>query len=279
MLKREVFPAYRVLCEELSNLYELMLRNTDNEKTVNELCKIRGYIAGSEQYNLLNSLGVAQCTLLEEEMQGYNFSEDLGLLSANGVYILNGRYTLPIRDIESNIVSLVGYFPDIKKYITLPTPFFSKEIMFFNLDDAWEKSMREYNGVVFLVEGIFDCLSIRSLGLPVLATMGSSVSEYKRELLKLFSKVIYIPDNDIVGRRALNRNSKSGWRVPTTATGVKLTGTVDFNTDDNMGEYKPELVKKVKDTDNLVTWFEADSIRELLLSYVTSKEDIEILTI
>ena len=34
---------------------------------------------------------------------------------------------------------------------------------------------------------------------------------------------------------------------------------------------------KVKDMDNFISWFDADDVRDILLSFKDSKEDIEVL--
>ena len=72
------------------------------------------------------------------------------------------RFIIPVDDIAGHTVALIGYYPDYKKYITTPSPFFSKECMFFNFRQAYDLSIQEFGGLVFLVEGIFDCLSLRA---------------------------------------------------------------------------------------------------------------------
>lgn len=141
--------------------------------------------------------------------------------------------------------------------------------MFFNFRQAYDLSIREFGGLVFLVEGIFDCLSLRAIGLPAIATMGATVSQVKCELLKFFKKVIAIPDNDSTGRRALNRYDKRyGWKVPYNTTMIKFEGGFLNIGNDHL---------KVKDIDNFVSWFDVDDVRDILLSFRDSKEDIEIL--
>ena len=164
------------------------------------------------------------------------------------------------------MLTLIGYYPDYSKYITLPTKCFSKNILFFNIEDALERSWTTYNGVVFLVEGIFDALSLRAIDLPAIATMGNNVDFIKSELLKIFRKVVYIPDNDKTGRDALDRNNKiKGWKVPYNATGVKLQGSYE-----NDG-----LVVPVKDIDKAITLYDAESLRDILLEFAESKEEYE----
>ena len=137
-----------------------------------------------------------------------------GLVDRNGNYLLAGRYAIPIRDIAGKVTALVGWYPDVKKYITTSTYGFSKDGQFFNMEcfsksfegdypkykDEETGEVLESTGLVYLVEGIFDTLSLRSLGFPVLGNMGLDMSLMKTEILSRFGKVIAIPDNDNAGR-------------------------------------------------------------------------------
>lgn len=272
MLRSEVFPYYNKCAEEFKRVYRYLISLYDVDSSVAELAKYRGYPVGSDQYNLLKELKICSCVVPNVEELG-TMGKELGLVTSTGRFLLDDRFIIPVHSISGEILSFIGYFPDYKKYITVPSPFFSKDTLFFNIDHAYRLSWEKYDGVVFLVEGIFDCLSLRAIGLPAIATMGSTVTQTKKELLKLFKKVIYIPDNDEVGRRALNRYDKvHGWRVPENAVGVRLKGVVDFNQEGE--EFDAEKVIKIKDIDNLVTLFEPDSIREMLLEVTTSIEPV-----
>ena len=231
MLQKEVFPNYRRDCADLAKIYEI-LKSLYNDTYVDELCTMRGYV-GDEQKALITQMKLGYCS---------------------------------IEDISGNLCSLIGYYADYKKYITLPTDFFSKQCQFFNFKQAYELSWKEYGGYVILVEGIFDCLSLRAIGLPAIATMGATVSSIKGELLKLFRKVLAIPDDDEVGRKALNRYSINGWKVPSNTTFLKFYGGLF-----DVGGLKIHC----KDMDNFVSWYDANDVRDILLSYRDSTEDIE----
>lgn len=266
MRQVDVFPYYKTCVKELQTQYEFM-QSLFDDNYVDELCTLRGYV-GAEQKSLIKELNIGYCDIEDTELLG-NMRTELGLVSSKDNFLLSNRFIIPIKDINNNLVALIGYYPDYKKYITTPSPFFSKNVMFYNYRQAYDLSMKEYNGLVFLVEGIFDCISLRSLGLPCIATMGATVSEIKCELLKFFKKVIAIPDNDTAGRRALNRYDKRyGWKVPYNTTMIKFEGGY-LNLGNNC--------LKVKDMDNFVSWFDADDVREILLSYRDSKSDIEML--
>lgn len=265
MLKNEVFPTYRNLSKELTKVYN-EFQKYFREDSIQKLCELRGYPLGeSPQEILLKELNIGYLEVGNEE-QFKSYPDDLSLYSKRGRLLLNNRYIIPVTTPSNDLVSLIGYFPDDRKYITLPTPFFSKEVLFFNFHQAYELSWGTYNGFVILVEGIFDCLSLRSIGLPCIATMGSTVSKLKGELLKVFNKVLAIPDDDEVGRSALDRNSKKGWKVPYNTTMIKFKGGIT-----NIGGEDLHC----KDMDNFVTWYSSDDIKDILLYYKDSKEDIE----
>lgn len=265
MLKREVFKYYNQYAEDLERLYNY-IKTTFIENSVEELANIRGYVDGC-QVDLFREMNIGLSQGVDISILGES-GRELGLVSNKDYFLLDGRFIVPIRAITGDLISLVGYYPDFKKYITIPSPFFHKETLFFNIDHAIKLSWDKFDGLVFLVEGIFDCLSLRALGLPVISTMGVTVKPPKSEQLKLFSKVIAITDNDKAGLRAMNRHDKRhGWQVPRNATFIKLVGVLET----------PHGVLKVKDADNLVSYFDEEVVRSVLLSFRDSTKEVETL--
>lgn len=259
----QVFPYYRQCVKELEAVYR-NIRSRYSEDDVKVLCELRGYPDKAHR-DLLEEMNIGTCQIDSGEELGF-MRRELGLVSDKDNFLLNGRYIVPIYDHGGNLCALVGYYPDQKRYVTTPSPFFSKECLFFNFAQAYELSWREYNGFVILVEGIFDCLSLRSVGLPAIATMGSSVSEIKGEYLKLFRKVLGIPDDDRTGRRAFSRFDKNYWHVPYGSTMLRFIGG-----EVEIGDEKLHC----KDMDNFVTWFDEDDVRDILLGYADSREAVE----
>lgn len=268
MLQSEVFPYYRKCISEMEDIYNYLISIAEKD-SLNDLLQMRGYVPDSSQHKYLSKNNILAVNLEDSDLLGKN-RVDLGLVTSNDNFLLNNRYLIPVNDTAGNLVAMIGYYADFKKYITTPSPFFSKDVLFFNFADAYKLSWSEYNGYVVLVEGIFDCLSLKSIGLPAIATMGSSVSKVKGELLKSFKKVLAIPDDDATGRKALNRYSKFGWQVPSNTTFLKFKGGY-FSFDG--------VLLKCKDMDNFVSWYEENDVREILLSYADSKEDIEELSL
>ena len=267
MRQAEVFPTYREMVKNLTSVYNDFKKSYALD-SLELLCSARGYFPDSPQVKLAEEMNIGFLSVADDETYK-DKAENLALYSKNNYFILNNRFIIPVYGVNGDLVSLIGYFPDDRKYITLPTPFFSKECMFFNFKQAYELSYSDYDGLVFLVEGIFDCLSLRSIGLPCIATMGSTVSKLKCELLKMFKKVIAIPDNDKTGRLALNRYDKRGWVVPPNATMLRFKGG-ELDLESPTGP----VIVKCKDVDDLVLWYDSDSVRDILLSYRNSTEDI-----
>lgn len=260
MRQREVFPLYRKSCYILNENYEI-IKSYFRDGFADEICQLRGYV-GKEQYSEIKRLNLGICDLLASDLT--DNANEVGLLTESNNFLLGGRYIIPVEDVAGNLSALIGYYPDVKKYITTPSPFFSKACMFFNFREAYKLAWSEYGGRVFLVEGIFDCISMQSLGLPCIATMGANVSSIKCELLKLFKKVVGIPDNDATGRRSLDRY-RGGWNVPYNTTLVRLSGVMDMGG----GEELP-----IKDCDNIVSWFDAEDVRNMFISLLDEKDEI-----
>ena len=174
---------------------------------------------------------------------------DLGLFTKDGDFLLQGRFIFPVKDMLGNIIALIGWFPDEKKYITTPSKMFSKKCLFFGMEQIGQTGIgKDY----FLVEGIFDSISVRSLGYNCVALMGISVSLYTNVLYSLFRRLIAIPDNDSEGRDVILHDK---WKIPTNASYLKLKGNLK-DIDD--------VIKNFDMSDTLLdAWNEKDRVIEL----------------
>lgn len=171
-----------------------------------------------------------------------------GILGENGRFFLENRFIIPIRDSEENIITYVGWEKDKSKYLTIPAKNFSKKHCWFNIDNALEKSFglgSSFARKCVVVEGIFDALMLDMIGIPVIATMGYDVGIMKGELLQIFDKVVCLPDNDRVGRKAVKN-----WNVPKNSTFLFFEGDINLG-----GEIIP-----IKDMDMIVNYYDKDSI-------------------
>ena len=132
MLQNEVFPYYRKYRDELTEVYQVLKANFE-ANYVSELAAIRGYVS-QPQLDLIEELQLGICSIEPSLFEGY--SPELNLLTKTGRFLLDNRFIIPVTMPNGDLVSLIGYYPDKRKYITIPTPFFSRECLFFNFEQA-----------------------------------------------------------------------------------------------------------------------------------------------
>jgi DNA primase len=139
----------------------------------------------------------------------------VGLLGRGGREFLAGRVVVPEMRGERPIW-LVGRAIDLEddgpKYLALPGP---KPLL------GWEAA--KDSPEVFLVEGVFDWLTLLSWGYTALALVGTHVRPAALNALARFERVFLVLDNDEVGRAAAYDLSQalSNQAVIVTLPGVK----------------------------------------------------------
>lgn len=255
---------YKEYCNKFNAVWKYIKScSKDLNTIVDEICQLRLYFNAEKRWhNILSEVGVAYVTKETcdyDKLKDEKF-KDLALFSEEGNFLLNERYILPVRDMLGNIIALIGWYPDRKKYITTPSKFFSKDCLFFGLEQISETGLgKDY----FVVEGIFDSLHIRAMGYNAVACMGITTSRVKKLLYGLFRRVVAIPDNDTQGRRVLKTDA---WGIPRNSSYLKWTGKLEFETDTESID--------IKDIDRLCSLFEEDSIKELLDSCIISNERV-----
>ena len=183
--------------DDLERVFRWFKKNED-PNGINELCEMRGYFS-DEMKSFLKDYGVLKLKEGVDVSVLKNLKTDLGLFSDKGNFILENRFIIPLKDLEGNILTFIGWYPDERKYITAKTPIFSKNFLLFGLDNF-------NNERVVVVEGIFDSLSLRAWGIPAVAVMGSDCSVGQRGWLSLCKEVLAIPDNDYVGRSIVKKD-------------------------------------------------------------------------
>ena len=178
------------------------------EKTISEVCEQRGYDV-SRMSDVLKESGILYLDSNRFDPRELKTADrgQLGLFSKSGNFILENRYILPIRDMLNNVVALVGWRKN-DKYITTPSMYFSKDCMFYGLEQLGSTGLgKKY----VIVEGIFDSLSVRSIGFNCVAQMGSSSSRYKEPMYSLFKSILGIPDMDKTGISVVKNDE---WKLP-----------------------------------------------------------------
>lgn len=247
LLSREEYKNY---CKRFKQVYLFLQSNSKPQpQVVKEICMIREYYP-ERMSNILSKAGFLfiEDDICYEKLK--NAGDDLGLFTSEGKFLLAGRYIFPVFDMLGNIIALIGWYPDSKKYITTPSKLFSKSCLFYGIEQL---STTGINQKYVLVEGIFDCLSVRSLGIPCIAQMGIDSSRYKSAMYSLFNMLLGIPDNDEEGRDVIAFDK---WSLPSNSKYFKWTGD------------------SLKDIDKLCNSYEEEDVRELLLSAFDKRKRI-----
>lgn len=225
----------------------LKSKSADPKVVAYNICKLRGYYPN----RMTDVLVRAGFLYIEESESVYDpldgSGDDLGLFK-NGRFLLANRFIFPVKDMLGNTVALIGWFPDEKKYITTPSRLFSKSCLFYGLEQFISSGVgAEY----FLCEGIFDALSLRSIGFNAVSEMGVTSGRVKEGLYPLFGRLIGVPDADAEGKKVVGSDM---WRLPSNSSYLKWVG----------GSYK--------DIDLVVNSFEAEDVREELCRCIKGKE-------
>lgn len=212
------------------------------------VCKLRGYYT-ERMSGILQKAGF----MFIEDNSVYSalsgVGNDIGLFK-NGEFLLQNRFIFPVRDMLGNTIAFIGWFPDDKKYITTPSKLFSKSCLFYGMEQLLDTGL---GGKYFIVEGIFDTLSLRSIGVNALGMMGITSGRVKEGLYCLMSNIAACPDNDAQGKDVVENDK---WHLPTYGRYFKWIG------DDS------------KDIDELVNSYEATDIKEFLMKAFLSKERV-----
>lgn len=227
----------------------LRSKSADSKTVAYNICKIREYYP-ERMTPILEKAGFM---FIQGDNSVYDCledgNEDLGLFTSEGKFLLANRFIFPVRDMLGNTIALIGWFPDEKKYITTPSKLFSKSCLYFGMEQLALTGLgKEY----FLCEGIFDTLSLRSIGFNAVAEMGIESGRVKESMYPLFGRLIGIPDNDVEGRSVINGDK---WRLPSNGNYMKWVSD----------EY-------YKDIDKVVNSFEYDDIRGEILEKMKKRD-------
>lgn len=239
---------YRSYCSRFRQVvaYLSMYSKPPREAAL-DICTLRGYYPE----RMVPILEEAGFMFIQDEscyQRLLNAGDDLALFK-DGRFLLSGRFIFPVRDMLGNVVALIGWFPDEKKYITTPSKLFSKSCLYYGLEQFANTGI---NKNVLIVEGIFDSLSVRSLGITCYAEMGIDTSRYKVAMYSLFRRILAVPDNDKEGRTVVLSDS---WKLPLNGGYMTWSGNI-------------------KDIDLLVNSYEEEDIRAEILNAINSKDRV-----
>lgn len=251
MLSREEYTEY---CRKYRVVWSYLKSCSKNQdEVIREICALREY-----DYERMGVILKKADFIFPENVDDKKLEkvgEELALVTKEGKFLLTGRYVFPVMDMLGNIIALIGWYPDEKKYVTTPSKMFSKDCLFFGMEQLGTTGIGK---TYYLVEGIFDSLTIRSMGFPCIAQMGINSSRYKEVLYTLFKKLVAVPDNDTQGSDVL-RNDK--WKIPYSGKYMRWKSST-----------------YIKDIDKLCNMFEYDDVKNMLQGVINEpKRIVEVL--
>lgn len=251
---------YDKYCKYYAKLWEYLTKHSkSSDELAKEICAHRNYKDIKRWQKLFRDVGLAKVSnddICATAMRK-SFPDALGIWGSKG-FLLENTYMIPVRDMVGNIIALVGWIPG-KKYITTASEYFDKSCLFFGLEQFAYYHPQIYGRdklySFFIVEGIFDCLALRSLGFHCLGNMGITGSPVKSKLMSLCKKVVAIPDGDSAGQRVVSHDE---WMLPITGTYVSIPTSME--------DYK------IKDVDDIIKMFDAKDVIEYFKTFLKEKE-------
>lgn len=142
--------------------------------------------------------------LLNEKKLPLSLLEEFGIgFCSKGMF--SGRVVVPLHNRKGNLIGYAGRGmkeTDIAKRGRWLLPkSFSKSIELFNQHRALENDIEQFGLVV--VEGFWSCLRWQLSGMPVVALMGSDLSEVQlQRIAEITDRVWLMMDNDLAGQKA-----------------------------------------------------------------------------
>lgn len=244
---------YKDYCKKFNKVYDWLCSNSHPSDVVaSEICNLRGY-----DYDRMSSILIKSGFIKLKEGVNCNALlhksfDDLGICK-NFKFLLEERYIFPVKDMLGNVVALIGWYPDSKRYITTPSALFSKSGMFYGMEQLSETGIGK---TYFLTEGIFDSLSLRSLGYNAVAQMGINSSKEKKILYGLFNRLVATPDTDKMGTNVTNLDK---WDLPKSSSYMTWVGG---------------SLKDMKDIDDFCKKYDEVSLKALLDDVLLDKSRV-----
>ena len=228
------------LRNELTDFFEKLSATYSTEQVIDEVMILRQYTS-DKMRKTLKDLGIFKLNavsdlLIAGDETTYATYADWNIVRSDGYSMLAGRYIFPVRDFSGKVTALVGWAPRDPKYLVTPTRGFVKDAQFFGAECYLTYTQRKEN-TVYLAEGFFDAISLRSEGFCALSNFGLTLSAVKSEMLRRFGKVVVISDADAAGRRPFPyidgdaRTRAKQWHIsnPTTFTQIRIPGIKDVD--------------------------------------------------
>lgn len=204
----DIIASKREYLSEYAKYFKMLKENClrSHPEKLQELSEIRGIpLATLEEHEIFFIEKYAELMIPEyiDKLEKFGLINEL-----NHMPIFHERWIIPIKDFEGNIINLVGYSPvSPNRYLYGNAKYYDRKNDMFGMENY--KKAYELGWAVY-VEGITDCIALRSLGFPnVFASCGTMKSDIKmRHLNQLKYGVIFIQDRDKAGDNTLKH-----WRV------------------------------------------------------------------
>ena len=135
---------------------------------------------------------------LEDRGLSYELAEKFGMGYCSRGYF-HDRIVVPVHDAEGKFSGYIGRATNAMEPKYLLPKGFALGKMLFNLH-----RVKDVERVV-VVEGVFDAVRVHAAGFPVVALLGSQVTEAQADLLRKFKSVVYLFDGDDAGRGAAKK--------------------------------------------------------------------------
>lgn len=204
-MKDDINKAYIEMQEYTKQLteYTYMLKDRAGDKNLDKLSEIRVLPIDIIKKSDIFYIGDAAEMLIPSYISKI---EGFGVISpTNKKPIFHDRYVIPIKDINGNIINLVGYSKDAnERYVYGTSKYYRRRDTLYGLENL---ELAYDMGYAIITEGITDTIRLRSLGyINTFAMCGTHKSQFIfKQLNRCKHGIIRIPDRDKAGQSALKK--------------------------------------------------------------------------
>jgi len=166
--------------------------------------------------------------------------------------LVYGRLLIPITTPSGFYISYVAY--DViaqietrqtgeKKPSYIAPKDARKDSLVFVPDNHWAQVTE--SDIIYVVDGVWDSITINYLGLPAMALLGSRVSDDITKILRLYKKIILVQDNDKAGVSLFIELSKHFCNVSRVQIPASIAKDIDeFHNKTSDGEARNLLIRR-----------------------------------
>lgn len=180
-----------------------------------EISQIRGY-QDNNRFNLANAVQIYSLEILLQ-LLGDSSIYHLCFHSRTGECLVYGKMLIPGFTPTGELITYICYDvinQQLAKHQGVSQPAYflpesngltSKSNFVYAPIESWERILSSED--IYIVDGIWDCVSLNLAGYPSIAILGSSLSNGVIHILKAFKRLYIITDNDAAGGLLYNNMS------------------------------------------------------------------------